>query len=47
MSQDVTKFIKGCGDCARRKTGHKAKCIQELYTVCPSDMVLKTAGEPN
>jgi len=21
----VTKFIKECGDCARRKTGHKAK----------------------
>ena len=23
------------------------KCTQELYTGCPSDMVLKTAGEPN
>ena len=23
------------------------KCTQELYTVCPSDMVLKTAGEPD
>jgi hypothetical protein len=23
------------------------KCTQELYTVCPSDMMLKTAGEPN
>ena len=23
------------------------KCTQELYTVCPSDIVLKTAGEPN
>jgi len=23
------------------------KCTRELYTVCPSDMVLKTAGEPN
>jgi len=25
MRQDVTQFIKGCGDGARRKTGHKAK----------------------
>ena len=24
-----------------------AKCTQELYTVCPSDLVLKTASEPN
>jgi len=24
-----------------------SKCVQELYTVCPSDMVLKTAGEQN
>jgi len=23
------------------------KCTQELFTVCPSDMVLKTAGETN
>jgi hypothetical protein len=23
------------------------KCTQELYTMCPSDIVLKTAGEPN
>jgi len=23
------------------------KCTQELYTVCPSDMVLRTASEPN
>jgi hypothetical protein len=24
-----------------------SKCTQNLYTVCPSDMVLKTAGEQN
>ena len=24
-----------------------AKCMQSLYTVCPADMMLKTAGEPN
>jgi len=24
-----------------------SKCTQDLYTVCPSDMVLKTAGEQN
>jgi hypothetical protein len=24
-----------------------AKCTQELYTVCPSDMTLHAAGEPN
>ena len=23
------------------------KCTQEIYTVCPSDMMLRTAGEPN
>ena len=23
------------------------KCTQDLYTVCPADMMLKTAGEPN
>ena len=23
------------------------KCTQELYTVCPSDMVLRTGSEPN
>ena len=24
-----------------------AKCTQDLYTVCPSDLVLRTAGEQN
>ena len=24
-----------------------SKCTQELYTVCPSDMMLRTAGKPN
>jgi len=24
-----------------------AKCTQDLYTVCPVDMMIKTAGEPN
>jgi hypothetical protein len=24
-----------------------SKCTQGLYTVCPSDMVLRTAGESN
>ena len=23
------------------------KCTQKLYTVCPSDMILRTANEPN
>jgi hypothetical protein len=24
-----------------------SKCKQEIYTVCPSDVVLRTAGEPH
>jgi len=24
-----------------------AKCTQDLYTVCPADLMLNTAGEPN
>jgi len=46
IRQDVIKFIRECDECARRKTGHKAKAplgeilvTKEFFDIASLDIV--------